>query len=298
MQVALTPIEEFEIRIKSKADETKQRYRDALKDYASSQSLEINDIVHEPVYQMEERLKAHFRSISRAKYNILASALNHLFKANRVKIDWDHVSGHKPDKPKKVYEDKPYSKEQIQLLLRAAPNPRVKLAILTMSTAGLRVGALPGLYIKNLTWIEQYKLYALKVYPDTEAQYWTFITPQASEIMKQVIGKRGPERPIFYNLHEPDLAATKGAHESAIWRLLVKSKFRQPVKATERHEIQMDHGFRKYFRTSLDAAKLREDYAERLMDHGPYLVRKYSKMEPVVWLETSGYLDAIEGLTF
>lgn len=214
------------------------------------------------------------------------------------KINWNYITGYKPPAPKVPFKDEPYTKEQIQTLLAKAPNDRVRLAILCMSTAGLRVGALPGLFIKDLAHIEKYELYALRVYPDTDAEYWTFITPQSSEIMRKVIGKRPPYRPIFYNLHESDLPATKGAHESSIWRLLVKTGMRMPVKATERHIIQMDHGFRKFFRTTLDEAQLREDYAERLMDHGPKLVRTYAKSEPIRWLETSGYLDAIDRLTF
>jgi integrase len=168
-----------------------------------------------------------------------------------------------------------------------------------MATAGLRVGALAGIAVNDLEYIDKYSLYAITVYSNTNSEYLTFLTPQTSELMRRFIGNRADSKPVFYNLFEPDLPLTQSAHVVGIWRLLVKAGLRQPTTTTEHKAVMMDHGFRKHYRTQLDASGMREDYGERLMGHGVNsLVERYTRPKPTVWLETSGYLAAIPHLTY
>ena len=54
-----------------------------------------------------------------------------------------------------------------------------------MLSSGVRAGGLAGLKLKDLTYIEEYKLYRIVVYSDsTNDQYYTFTTPECSNYIK------------------------------------------------------------------------------------------------------------------
>ena len=168
--------------------------------------------------------------------------------------------------------------------------------MMTMASGGLRVGALPRLMIKDLAWLESHNLYAVMVYAGTKSQYMTFLSPRCSALMARFVRGRQLHRSIFYNLYEPDLPATKSAHVVSIWRVVKRLGIWK--ESDGEAEAHLDHGFRKAFRTALDAGKLREDMAERLTGHGRKLVKTYSKPDPEQWVKDSGYLHAVKYLTF
>lgn len=58
---------------------------------------------------------------------------------------------------------------------------RGRTTILLMSSAGIRVGALPLLRIRNLEKIEQYGLYKITVYEGEDEEYTTFCTPECAK---------------------------------------------------------------------------------------------------------------------
>lgn len=126
----------------------------------------------------------------------------------------------------------------------------------------------------------------------------TFLTPQTSALMAKIVRGKSPNMPVFYNIFVPELPATKSAHVTSIWRVVKRVGLWANVTVENKAEAQLDHGFRKAFRTALDAGKLREDVAERLTGHGKKLVKTYSLPDPEQWLQDSGYLNAIPYLTF
>lgn len=193
---------------------------------------------------------------------------------------------------------RPYRKNEIQQVLQEAEE-REELAILTMSTSAVRIGALPRMQSRDLTFIEEYDLYAILVYPRTLSQYWTFLTPQASEKIANIVDKLKPTDYIFANKLEPDLPAKSSALSTAIWRLLVKVGLCVPSNdPLKRQEVQIDHGFRKFARTTWDNSGIREEYAERLEGHGKKLVRTYAMPTPLEWIRTCEFPKAIPQLTF
>ena len=147
-------------------------------------------------------------------------ALKTFYEANRIAINWGHVRRFKPVRPDVAPDDRGYTLDEIKALVTAAPNDRVRLAMMTMASGGLRVGALSRLCVKDLTWLESQSLYAVMVYAGTKSQYLTFLSPQCSALMSRFVRGRKPERSVFYNLHEPDLAAAKSAHVVSIWRVI------------------------------------------------------------------------------
>ena len=83
-------------------------------------------------------------------------------------------------KGKKQTEDRPYTHSEIRILVRSA-SLRDKAVILLMSSAGLRVGAVPVLRVKDLepVDIDKYKLYKIRVYSKSvKSRYDQCCTPE------------------------------------------------------------------------------------------------------------------------
>jgi site-specific recombinase XerC len=79
----------------------------------------------------------------------------------------------------KVAEDRPYTHSEIQILLDHS-SVRNRAMILLMTSAGLRVGALPILRVKDLQPIDKYKIYKVSVYAKSKkSSYFSFCTPEA-----------------------------------------------------------------------------------------------------------------------
>jgi integrase len=299
--VTSNPYEEF-LRVgKAKAPRTLQNYEEAIRLYMRDMALpNYEALTNAHHIAIEDTMKAYFAKVSRPRADVCMKALRLFYQANRMAavIEWDHVRHFKPVRPDVAPDDRPYTKDEIKTLAIAAPNARVKLAIMTMASGGLRVGALPGLTIKDLTWIESQKLFAVMVYAGTKGQYMTFLTPQTSAWMAKVVRGKPANMPVFYNIFVPDLPATKSAHVVSIWRVVKRVGLWANPSMEGRAEAHLDHGFRKAFRTALDAGKLREDMAERLTGHGKKLVKTYSRPDAEQWLQDSGYLATVPHLTF
>lgn len=56
-------------------------------------------------------------------------------------------------------QDRPYTRTEIQTMLKTANDPRVKIVILLMSSSGIRLGGIPQLKLRNLTKIDKYNIY-------------------------------------------------------------------------------------------------------------------------------------------
>lgn len=288
----------FMIALRTKAPATAIYYQSSLKSFSQSIKTEVADLVRMDALQIEDKMKDYFETASAAKAAKVSAALRLFFAVNRININWDHVRLFKPASPEGEPQDRPYDKTEIESLLQRA-SKRTRLAILIMATGGLRVGALNSIRVKDLTWIEGERLYCLSVYPNTKAQYLTFLTPQTSTFLAKFIEGRGMDEPVFYNLFRPAKQVTRIALIVAMWRLLVKTGFRTPAAdRLERQEVQLNHGLRKFYRTTLENSGIKEEHAEKLLDHGPKLVRTYARPKPAEWLATSGYLQAVPALTF
>ncbi len=77
-------------------------------------------------------------------------------------------------------EDKPYTTEQISKLLEVS-DERTKVMVLLMASAGLRLGALPGLKVGHLIKIPEYSNYQITAYANSKkSRYQTFCTSECA----------------------------------------------------------------------------------------------------------------------
>jgi hypothetical protein len=90
-----------------------------------------------------------------------------------------------------IVEDRPYTKSEIQTMLKTATDIRVKIIILLISSSGIRYGALPLLKLENLIKIEKYNLYQITVYQKSRKyNYKTFCSPECASIIDSYLNYR------------------------------------------------------------------------------------------------------------
>lgn len=240
--------------------------------------------------EIEDKIKDYLGKIKRSHAQILLGALRLFYAANRININWPHVLLFVPTGQAKTL--RPYMKAEIESALSLADD-REAAAILLMSTGGLRIGGLLGLKVEDLIWMSEQNLYCLKVYAgDSLAEYLTFITPQASYILKKYIKKRTSGQ-VFLAKNDSEYPADEDSLSCAIDGLLDKAGVKKPG------EVQTTHGFRKFFRTIIEIAGIHDDFAERLLGHKKEKLKKvYSQPQPLELFNASQYNKAIDQLTF
>lgn len=269
----------------------------------------------------------HLRETRKLAPHTVSSYVNsvrHFFEMNDIiDLNWKKISKFK-DKSYNSIEDRPYTREEIQLLLSSASTPREKVIILIMTSAGLRVGALPSILLKNLTPVEKYNLYQIKVYARTEAEYITFCSPECRKYIDEYLQLRKrygerlkPDSPLIrkhFDTRESMSAVfhTEGIRvgtiRHSILALLHKSGVRLKQEQLEegakpkRTEIMMHHAFRKFFDTALETEGINPVYIECLMGHDQNLKTRYAKPTPSQLLEGNGdrvlgYIHGIDALT-
>ena len=197
------------------------------------------------------------------------------------------------------------------------PDRRIKPIIYTMISSGIRLGAWDYLRWRHITPIEKDgKIVAAKliVYGDDDEEYFTFITPEAYEALegwiryRQVSGENiNKDSWIMRNLWDVTKPKGKGVvsvpqklKSSGIKRLMERALWAQGVRTKlsigkKRHEFQADHGFRKYFKTTCEYAKMSSINVETLMGHSIGISDSYLRPTENQLLED--YLMAVNSLT-
>jgi hypothetical protein len=227
-----------------------------------------------------------------------------------------------------VFEDRPYTKQEIQTMLKTATDIRVKIIILLMSSSGMRMGAIPLLRLRNLKKIEKYNLYQINVYEKSKkSNYKTFCTPECASIIDTYLQYRKrcgeeedwkPEAPLIREQFNPsDSFKVKNPKSigTSLIRYLVNevltkySALKQKLeydyenkRKIGKNPTMLTHGLRKYFDTESRKAGVYPDIVELLMGHRlPGIRKHYFKLDIQTLLEGTaeckGYVAAIDALT-
>jgi integrase len=264
---------------------------------------------------------------SSATVTLYVAALNKFFAMNDLTtLNWKKIHNFEGEKEKQT-EDRPYTHSEIHTLIDNA-SLRDKAIILLMSSAGLRVGAVPGLRVKDLEPVDKYKLYKVRVYSKSvKSRYISMCSPECRSSLFQYLEyrKRRGERitddsPLFradYNVRERTrkvkpvtlraiirtvevlLRNTGLRHQISIANETAGSRQLQPQY--KRFHIMMTHGFRKFFETNAFKAGMDHIYIRRLMGQKSGLEDAYLKLSEEELLEGDskhmGYIDVIDQLT-
>jgi integrase len=230
-------------------------------------------------------------------------------------LNWKKIHSFEGEREKQT-EDRPYTHSEIRTLVDSA-SLRDKAIILLMSSAGLRVGAVPGLRIKDLEPVDKYKLYKVRVYSKSvKSRYVSMCTPECRSSLDQYLElrKRWGERitddsPLFrtdYNVREGTRKVrpiTVRAVIAIVNVLLRNTGLRHQVSIAtgtetetaaglgqhqpqyKRFHIMMTHGLRKFFETNAFKAGMDHMYLRRLMGQQSGLEDAYLKLSEEELLE-------------
>jgi integrase len=229
--------------------------------------------------------------------------------------------------------DKPYTHEQIARLLEYS-DIRTRVIILIMSSAGLRLGALPILKIGDLISIPKHNIYQIRVYANSKSnRHYTFCTPECRKAIDNYIEYRRScgenitaKSPLFrrefdkhgiFQVANSVKPITRESIKKSINEVLYASGLRTPFIITEskkdkilntRRQIAMSHGFSKFFDTNCTHSGMNPIYIEFCLGHSLkgdkdsyFLPQPDSNGVYLDILEghdkSIGYIDAIDYLT-
>lgn len=228
---------------------------------------------------------------------IVESTIPNYFKAiklfcvmNDITINWQKLNKGIPT-GKRAAEDRTPTKDELLKLLEY-PDRRIKPIVLTMISSGIRVGAFEYLRWKHVIPLknDEGKIVAAKltIYPGDKEEYFTFITAEALDAIKdwmdfrasfgeKITGESWIMRDIWqttnvsYGARWGLATCPRKLQSSAIKRLIDRALWeqgiRKPLKKGERrHEFKTVHGFRKFFKTYCEQI-MKSINVEILMGH-------------------------------
>jgi len=233
-----------------------------------------------------------------------------LLDANRISIHWKSLNKLMPRRESKS-KDRAYTRKEIQKMLEVTNDITDKVIILMFSSAGFRLEAWDYftwddvIFFKNLD--GTFKGASLLVYKGDPESYFTFITPEACNVLelyrenwKADIGSYPkPDDPLLKSIKFPVVRRLnqKGVRKR-VDNVVHDIGLRQPLPpGKRRHAVQLDHGFRKYFNTMMRRAKV--DYLDKedMMGHTTGLEKHYERYNEEDFERFPEYQKAIPFLT-
>ncbi|GBH33980.1 hypothetical protein NZNM25_07710 [Nitrosopumilus zosterae] len=233
-----------------------------------------------------------------------------LLDSNRIAIHWKSLTKLYP-RITRGSNDRAYTREEIQKMLEVSKDITDKVIILMYSSGGFRLEAWDYFTWKDLVFFKNndgsYKGAALIVYRNDPEQYWTFITPESCKALeiyrekwKSEIGQYPkPEEPLIRTVKFPMIRRLnqKGVRKR-VEKVVREIGLRPPLPpGKRRHEVKLDHGFRKFFNTNLRRAKVDFLDKEDMMGHKIGLERHYERYQEEDFERFPEYEKAIPFLT-
>lgn len=226
-------------------------------------------------------------------HNYIAAVLA-FYKINDIILNVAKINKFIPIQMK-VKRDRAYSREEISKFLEIS-DERFRAVILLMTSAGVRVGALPLLKVRNL---ENQKL---TVYESDKEEYFTFITPECQKAIQTYLdirfrcGEKLNKNSYLireqFDIKDP----FQIGRPRPLTVRMVKSKVIDIHKRIGMpKEVAITHGFRKFFTTQLINSKVNPEIREMLLGHKIGLASCYYR--PTEEEMFSEYEKAIDNLT-
>jgi integrase len=254
------------------------------------------------------------RQLSYATRQVVTAMFRKFYAQNDIVLNFDKIHNYLGEHEKTI-EDRAYTREEILKLLEVS-GLRAKVLILLLASSGLRRGAVPGIKRRHLKWIPDWKLYQITTYPKAKQKYLTFCTPEAAKEINAYFAFReqcgevfNDETPLLREEFDVDVEQQvknpKPASNAALKMLMVRiarlAGVRTPHqngdngKPTQRTEVMLTHGLRKFFDSNLVRGALHPVQLSALMGHRSGLQATYNKpMDEELLAE---YVKSIDFLT-
>ena len=298
---------------------TKEVYDKALKVFMKFHNIESYSLLLGS-QDIEDKIKQYMmnirsRELSTSFMTIFLSAIKTFYEMNDIEnIRWRKLKRFMGEETLR-HEDRKYTHEEILTLLNAS-DLKQKVIILLMSSAGLRIGALPTLLIKHLRKMND--VYKIDVYKGLKGkgQYYTFCSPECATAIDNYLQYRercgekiSPDSPLLRKDFDSDFhesarnkvyPVTRNSISMSIFNLLIKTGIRTVDHVNSRRarkDVKMTHGFRKFFETMLVNSNIHETIIRKLTGHSDRsnLTQLYSKQTEEEMQEK--YMQAVDNLT-
>jgi hypothetical protein len=230
-------------------------------------------------------------------------------------IPWKKITRGLP-KGKKYADDRIPTLEEIRRVVEY-PDRRIKAIVYTMASSGIRIGSWDYLQWGHIRPLEKDgEIIAAKmiVYAGEDDEYFTFISPEALQALKDWIGYRqksgeliNDDTWVMRDLWDIRVAQGRGLvtkpkkltslgvkrlMERAIWAQGLRKKL-EPGK--KRHPYQANHSLRKWFKTRCEIGGMKPINIEKLMNHSIGISDSYYRATENEVLED--YVKATDLLT-
>ena len=331
------PLQQFTYALR--ASETKRQYPNRLKVFMDFVRLEGS--IKQQAKMLKEKIQNDrdwFRvslvrffefQKERARGNDIAySTISNYYKAIKLFVEmnfdnpvvnWKKISKGIPS-GRKAANDRAPTVEELRRLSEY-PDRRMKPIIYLMASTGIRLGAFDTLKWKDITPIfENNEIIAAKlmVYPGDNENYFTFMTPEAYDSIKEWMNYRAPHGEKItgeswlmrdlWQTTEMNYGAKFGVatYPKQLKSLGIKSLIERALKAQglvkplskekkeRRRERKGAHGMRKYYQTNADQ-RMKSINVEILMGHSIGVSDSYYRPKEKEILED--YLKALDNLT-
>lgn len=202
-----------------------------------------------------------------------------LLDANDILLNWKNLNRLLP-RPQKT-DDRAYTREEIQRMLEASPTITDKLIVILFSSCGFRVEAWDYFTWKDVEIFknDEGELLggSIVVYKGDPESYTTYFTPEAAQYLEQYREVWKGDIGSYPKSNDPLIKTVrfrtvrrlnyKGI-KNRVGKIVSKIGLRPPLRSgKKRHQIALDHGFRKYFNTMLRMAKVDFLDKEDMMGH-------------------------------
>jgi hypothetical protein len=238
---------------------------------------------------------------------------------NDIVLNWKKISRGLPS-GRRAANDRAPTLEEIQRLVEY-PDRRIKPIIYTLVSSGIRIGAWDYLQWKHISPISNNttgEIIAAKilVYPGDREEYYTFITPEAYNELKEwmdfragygekISGESWVMRDLWqttnmnYGAKFGLATFPKKLKSSGIKRLIEHALWEQGIRhrlasGVRRHEWKAAHGFRKFYKSRAEQA-MKPINVELTMGHDIQISQFYYR--PVEHEVLEDYLKAVDLLT-
>jgi hypothetical protein len=165
---------------------TKDNYRKSFRQFLEAEQTTEKDLLmlaSQSPRHVEAKIVNHIRRLSEAGLRHGSIKTNcysifHFFGMNDVILNKRKISRFLPPN-EGTREDRAYTHQEVHDILAQA-DERSRVIILLMAN-GMRIGAVSHIQIGDLTKIEEYNLYKIKVYANSpKDRYYTFCTPECA----------------------------------------------------------------------------------------------------------------------
>jgi integrase len=230
--------------------------------------------------------------LSYSSRNGAKCALKHYYIMNDVVLNWEKISKFLGENTSDN-DLRGYKREEIQKLLTVS-DVKYKAVILMLASTGMRREALVQINTSSdMEYLDDYKLYKIRIYRRTKYEQVCFSTPEASEAIKlHLLSHR---RQLFHGVHPKAISIR-------LRNLSVKAGLGQVHPDTElskhgqfRDAIPAVHGLRKFCITQMARAKVDTEIAKLLTGHSIGVRSKYLNYSDDDLL--AEYVKAIDYLT-